>query len=162
MSTIPVSKRSTQARVPVTGQVSHLALPRRVSSMPNTTTGCGSAPSTASAATTTAAWHVFQLHPYAVATACTERSPSSTAAAISVFARTLIRARATIEGTDSVNDFRPQDTLVHHHFRLRHTIRGRSGPILMSRGRVLTHPFERDDLASHPGHTPTHRAAVRT
>jgi hypothetical protein len=48
-------------------------------------------------------------------------------------------------GTDSVNRFRVQESLVHNHFRLRHTILGRPGPILMSRGRVLTHPFDRDD-----------------
>ena len=40
---------------------------------------------------------------------------------------------------------------MHNHFRFCHTIRGMSGPILMSRGRVRTHPFDRDDRAhSHP------------
>jgi len=38
----------------------------------------------------------------------------------------------------SVNVFLSQEVLAHNHLRFLHTIRGRSGPILMSRGRVLT------------------------
>ncbi len=102
------------------------------------------------------------MQPYAAATALTERSSSSTAEAISRLARTVTRARGGIDGTDSVNDLRSQRMLAHNHFRFRHTIRGMSGPILISRGRVLTQPFERADRTMHPGHTPTHCSAVRT
>ncbi len=84
----------------------------------------------------------------------TERSSSRTANAISALARTVIRARGGTDGVDSVNDLRSQEVLVHNHFRFCHTIRGMPGPILMSRGRVLTHPFDRDDRPAHPGHTP--------
>ncbi|MDA4084315.1 hypothetical protein MHAS44199_01335 [Mycolicibacterium hassiacum DSM 44199] len=54
ISTSPVSKRSTQDRVPVCEQVSHLALPRRVSSIPSTLTASGSPASTGSAVAMTA------------------------------------------------------------------------------------------------------------
>jgi hypothetical protein len=33
-------------------------------------------------------------------------------------------------------------------------IRGRSGPILISRGRVVTHAFDGDDRIRHFGHLP--------
>ena len=36
MSTMPVSKRSTHVRLPLAGSVSHLALPRLVSTIPST------------------------------------------------------------------------------------------------------------------------------
>jgi hypothetical protein len=65
-------------------------------------------------------------------------------------ARTVIRARGGTGGVDSVNDFRLQEVSVHHHFRFSHTIRGMSGPILMSRGRVVAHPFDRDDRGRAP------------
>src|SRR5271166_3581753 len=162
MSTSPVSQRSTHRRTPVCKQVSHLAFPRRVSSIPNTVTPSGSAARAGSAVAITASWQVFHVHPYAAPTAFTERSSSRTANAISRLARTVIRARGGTDGVDSVNDFRVQEVLVHNHFRFCHTIRGMSGPILMSRGRVVTHPFDRDDRAMHPGHTPTHSTAVRT
>jgi hypothetical protein len=162
MSTSPVSQRSTHRRTPVSGQVSHLAFPRRVSSMPSTTTSSGSAARTGSAVSFTAPWQMFQVVPYAAATALTERSSSRTANAISAFARTVTRARGGTAGTDSVKRFRLQNILVHNHFRFRHTIRGRSGPILISRGRVLTHPFDRDDRPRHSGHTPTQSRPVKT
>jgi len=98
MSTSPVSHRSTHCRTPVSGQVSHFAFPRRVSSIPSTLTGSGSAARTGSAVAFTASWQVFQLHPYAALTALTERSSSRTANAISLFARTVIRARGGIPG----------------------------------------------------------------
>ena len=70
MSTSPVSQRSThRAAAGVGEQVSHLAFPRRVSSMPSTATASGSAASTGSAVAFTASWQVFQLQPYAAATA---------------------------------------------------------------------------------------------
>ncbi len=50
-----------------------------------------------------------------------------------------------------MNDLRLHNTLVHSHLRLRHTIRGRSGPILISRGRVVTHACNRDDHVAHFG-----------
>lgn len=61
-----------------------------------------------------------------------------------------------------MNDLRLHNTLVHSHLRLRHTIRGRSGPILISRGRVVTHACNRDDHVAHFGHLPTHWSAVPT
>jgi hypothetical protein len=82
----------------------------------------------------TASWQVFHVHPCAAPTAFTERSSSRTANAISRLARTVTRARGGTDGVDSVNDFRLQEVLVHNHFRFRHTIRGMSGSILMSRG----------------------------
>ena len=48
-TTSPVSQRSTQRRTLVSGQVPHLAFPRRVSSMPSTTTSSGPVASTGSA-----------------------------------------------------------------------------------------------------------------
>lgn len=105
---------------------------------------------------------MFQVAPYAAATDLTERSSSRTANAISAFARAVTRALGGTPGTDSVKRFRLQNALVHSHFRFCHTIRGRSGPILISRGRVLTHPFDRDDRPRHSGHTPTQSGAVRT
>lgn len=127
--------------------------------MPNTTTSPGSAASTGSAVALTASWQIIQVVPYAAATDLTERSSSRTANAISAFARTVTRALGGTVGTDSVKRFRVQNVLVHNHFRFRHTIRGRSGTILISRGRVLTHPF--DDRPRHCGHTPTQSGPVR-
>ncbi len=68
---------------------------------------------------------------------------------ISAFARTAIGPRGGTCGTDSVSDSRPQELLVHNHFRFRRTIRGIPGPILMSRGRVLTQALDRDDRTEH-------------
>jgi hypothetical protein len=61
-----------------------------------------------------------------------------------------------------MNDLRLHKALVHNHLCLHHTIRGRSGPILISRGRVVTQPFARDDRVLHFGHLPTHSSAVPT
>ncbi len=94
--------------------------------------------------------------------ALTERSPWRTANAISRLARGVIRARGGTDGVDYVNHFRLQEVLVHNHFRLCHTILGMSGSILMSRGRVVTHPFGRYGRTPHPGGTPTQSMAVRT
>lgn len=60
----------------------------------------------------------------------------------------------------SVNVFLSQEVLVHSHFRFRHTIWGRSGPILISRGRVLTQPRERRERVRHFVHRPTYSGAV--
>ena len=49
---------------------------------------------------------------------------------------------------------------MHNHFRLFHTSFGRSGPTCTSRGVVVTHPFEREDLCPHSGQIPTHCGAV--
>jgi hypothetical protein len=100
---------------------------------------------------------MFQVVPYAAATDLTERSSSRAASAISAFARTVIRAWGGTAGSDSVKRLRLQNILVHNHFRFRHTIRGRSGPILISRGRVLTQPFDRDDRPRHPDTHPPSR-----
>jgi hypothetical protein len=85
---------------------------------------------------------------------------SSTAQAISDFARVVIRALAGIAGVASVNDLRLHKTLAHNHLRFRQMICGRSGPILISRGRVVTQPFDRRDRVAHFGHLPTHSSAV--
>ena len=61
-----------------------------------------------------------------------------------------------------MNDLRLHKMLVHNHLRFRHMIRGRSGPILISRGRVVTQPLDRDDRVRHFGHLPTHSPAVPT
>jgi hypothetical protein len=82
--------------------------------------------------------------PYAATTALTERASSRTASAISAFARAVTRALGGTAGTDSVKHFRLQNALVHNHFRFRHTIRGRSVPILISRRRVLTRALTPD------------------
>lgn len=58
---------------------------------------------------------VFHDVPYAD-TSATDREPSSTAAAISAFARTVNLARGGICGTDSVNCLRSQKTLRHTQF----------------------------------------------
>jgi hypothetical protein len=63
MSTSPVSNRSIHTRLPVSGQISYLALPLRVSSMPSTLTGSGSVSSTGSAVATSASWQVFHVQP---------------------------------------------------------------------------------------------------
>jgi hypothetical protein len=54
-----------------------------------------------------------------------------------------------------VKVFFSQEVLVHSHLRFRHAIRGRSGPILISRGQVVTQPRERCDCAWHFVHRPT-------
>src|SRR6195952_3254989 len=162
MSTRPVSNRSTQVRLPVSGSVSHFALPRRVSSMPSTVTGSSSLARTGSAIATTARWQVFQVVPYAADTSATDRHPSSTAAAISAFARTVNLARGGICGTDSVNCFRSQEVLRHNHFCLHHNRFGKSGPTFTSLGRVTTQPLDRVDTTSHSGHRPTQPGAVNT
>ena len=110
----------------------------------------------------TASWQVFQLQPYAAPTACTERSSSRTANAISALARVVTRARGGSDGVDSVKLLRSHKMLVHNHFRFRHTISGRSAPILTSRGRVVTQPLDRNDLVRQPGQIPTHSTAVPT
>jgi len=63
MSTMPVSNRSTHVRTPVAGSVSHLALPRLVSSIPSTRIGVSCCARTGSAIATTARWQVFQVVP---------------------------------------------------------------------------------------------------
>lgn len=62
MPTWSVSHRSTHDRCPVSGQVSHLAFPCRVSSMPRTTTRSGSISRIGSAVTTTAVWQKVLDH----------------------------------------------------------------------------------------------------
>ncbi len=125
--------------------------------MPSTVTSPGSAASTGSAVAFTASWQTFQVVPYAAATALTERSSSRTANAISAFARTVTRARGGTAGTDSVKRFRLQNILVHNHFRFRHTIRGRSGPILISRGRVSPTPSTATTVPDTPDTPPPSR-----
>jgi hypothetical protein len=82
-------------------------LPRRVSSMPSTAVGSGTA-SSASAYSTNAPCAVGHVTPNASATSATDRHASPTAAPIARRNRPVVRAPAGTSSMASVNEPRPQ------------------------------------------------------
>ena len=77
--------------------------------------------------------------------------------AISRLARSVTRARGGIDGADSVNDFRLQEAFLATIFSFPPHDPGDIRLILMSRGRVLTQPFDRDDRDVQSGTLPPTR-----
>ena len=95
-------------------QYSHLGLPRRLSSIPNTRTGSGST-SRASACSMKARCAVGHDTRCAAATSDTDRAASPTAGPIWARSRRVVRARGGTSVIDSVNDPTSQDACWHLH-----------------------------------------------
>ena len=126
--------------------------PRRVSSIPSTRTGSGSAGSIAVARSVNAADTTGQDTAMSRPTAVMVRPPTATAAPAASRSRPVTRAREGTCGIDSVNDDRAHPDSRHRHRRLRHTSRAGTGSAT-SRGLVVTHPFTDDAGVRHDGHT---------
>jgi len=102
-STNPVSNGSTLTHRRVSSQRVQWGFPRRVSSMPSTRVGSGSARN-ALAWATNARCAVGHDTPWTVATSDTERAASPIAAPIWVRSRPVVRARAGTCSMDSVKE----------------------------------------------------------
>ncbi len=123
--------------------------PNRVSSIPSTATGSGSA-SSATPRATTARCTVGHDTPCAAATSDWSR-PSSTAPASAARSRVVVRIPAGTWATCSVNDARGHPSLRQRQRRLRHNTCASSPPQGSSRGRVSTQSFPEVDTAPHAG-----------
>jgi hypothetical protein len=149
----PVCQRSaTCSRCPVSGSSANRGRPRRVSSIPSTRTGAGSAGSIAVAHSAKAADTTGQDKPMSRPTALTVRPPTATAAPAAAFNRAVTRAPGPSCGIDSVNEDRTHPDVRQRHRRLCHTSRAGTGSAT-SRGLVLTHPFTDVAGVRHDGHT---------
>jgi hypothetical protein len=103
----PVCQRSvTCSSTPVSGSSANRGRPRRVSSIPNASTGSGSAANIVVARATNAADTTGQDTPRSRPTAAMVRPPTATAAPAASRSRPVIRAPEGTCGIDSVNDER--------------------------------------------------------
>src|SRR5690349_17107212 len=144
----------TCSNVPVSGSSAKRGLPRRVSSIPNAATGCGSAGSIAVARSVNAADTTGQDNPRSRPAWATVRPARATAVPAASRSRAVIRAPQGTCGIDSVNDERAHSGSRQRHRRLRHTNRDGTGNAT-SRGPVSTQPFTDVDTDRHDGHTAT-------
>ncbi len=88
--------------------------------------------------------------------------PSTTRSPASCRSRVVIRARAGICGTDSVNEPRPHSRSRQYQRRLTHTSRNPLTPYGRSRGRLRTTSFTRAESTPQLGHARAVSSAVTT
>jgi hypothetical protein len=127
---------------PVSGLSAKRGFPRRVSSIPSATTGCGSAGKHRRGVVEEGRVHHRPGQTTVPPCLRHRAAPRSTARPAAPRSRLITRIRKGICGTDSVNEARRHPVSSHRHRRFRHTNRAATGKAT-SRGSVVTHPSPR-------------------
>ena len=151
-STIPVCQQSAASRHrPVTGSLAHTGLPRRVSSIPSTSTAGNGSASRGATWATNAACATGHDTPYRRAPDRTQRECSAICSPHSARSRAVSRDRAGTADSDSVNVARGHSGSRQHHRVLCHRSRTGAGPWGRSRGRVVVRSFTEVETTPQAG-----------